>query len=734
MAKNRSRRGPVVVASLIALAAAGGLSFLGARTAADFIETRSATEVAKALRVGGYDWAIVTTDGLQVRLTGTAPDEVQRFRAKSRAETMVDSGRVVDDMQVQARADLGQPDFELELLRNDDGISIVGLVPSKLDRSAMAAALHRETGISNITNLVEIADYPVPKGWDDAYNYGLRAAQLAKRAKISVAPGVVAIRAVADSPQEQRELELALERVKPAGVTLKADISAPRPVIAPFTLRFVKDGDTARFDACAADSEDARNRILRAGIAAGIPGQPQCTLGLGAPSSRWADAAVPAIAAVQALGAGRVTLSDTDVALSVPADIAPEAFNQAVARLDAALPNAFTLTAAQDEKADAPQGAIEFAATVNAGTVMLRGRIGDERMRDAVESLAKSRFGSVDTALRVDPGVPDGWTLRAIAAIEALDGLDHGKITVSPDMIRLTGVSGAQTASDTAAARLSKRLGAGARYELAIRYDRRLDPLLGLPSGMECVDQLNAAMRESEIGFEPNKSIIAGDPRPTLDSIRATMQNCADYRIEIAGHTDSQGREEMNAELSRARAQAVLEAIRADGVDVTYLTAKGYGESQPVADNETEAGREANRRIEFTLLADDPVVVDVPKPAAKILGVTETAEATAQKETRAAVHAATAALGAALPVMPAPQSVTLHATTAATVPVAITVDADMLLRISNALTAPAGQAAFPDNNEVSIGAAAPQNSAIPAAILPVIVPLGLPAATPDGAE
>ena len=80
--------------------------------------------------------------------------------------------------------------------------------------------------------------------------------------------------------------------------------------------------------------------------------------------------------------------------------------------------------------------------------------------------------------------------------------------------------------------------------------------------------------------------------------------------MEIAGHTDSQGREVMNLSLSQARADAVLNAIMARRVLVSNLSAKGYGESQPIADNESETGREANRRIEFTLRVLEEVVAD----------------------------------------------------------------------------------------------------------------------------
>ncbi|WP_374637804.1 OmpA family protein [Paracoccus sp. (in: a-proteobacteria)] len=646
-----ARRGPAIAASLIALAAAGGLSFLGARASADFIERNSTRDLGAAL--SEYDWVDLRIDGLQVFMTGTAPDEVQRFRARAKAETVVDAGRIIDDMQVAARANLSQPAFEVELLRNDDGISIIGLVPADLDRKAMTGRLSRQTGAGNVADLLETADYPIPEGWEAAFAFGLQAAELAKRAKISVAAGEVSVRAITDSPQQKVDLENALNRARPDDVTLKLDITAPRPVIAPFTLRFVKDASGARFDACAADTDAARDRILAAAKIAGLPDGAQCTLGLGAPSTRWADAAVPAIAAIGTLGAGSVTISGTDVALFAPSDVQPPAFDETVGRLEAALPQPFTLTAEHEKAGDAQTGPAEFSALVDAGGVSLRGRISDERMRDAVESLARSRFNNVDSALRIDETVPDGWTLRVIAALEALQGQSRGMVTVTPDLIKLTGVSGDQMASDHAAARLSQRLGAGAHYELAIRYDRRMDPLLGLPSGVECVDSLNAAMKESEIGFEPNKSVIAGDPATTLERLAATMKDCADFRIEVGGHTDAQGSEAFNAELSRRRAQAILEAMTQAGIDTRYTTAKGYGESMPIADNDSDAGREANRRIEFSLLADDPVVTDIPKPAELVQGVTDSAEVVADRQQSTSVAAATGAAAATLAPAPA---------------------------------------------------------------------------------
>jgi len=92
-----------------------------------------------------------------------------------------------------------------------------------------------------------------------------------------------------------------------------------------------------------------------------------------------------------------------------------------------------------------------------------------------------------------------------------------------------------------------------------------------------------------------------------MDDIAELLKLCGDIPLEIQGHTDSQGRESMNEQLSQDRAQAVLDALRNRRVLTASYRVKGYGETQPIADNGTEEGREANRRIAFHLIRPEPV-------------------------------------------------------------------------------------------------------------------------------
>ena len=73
--------------------------------------------------------------------------------------------------------------------------------------------------------------------------------------------------------------------------------------------------------------------------------------------------------------------------------------------------------------------------------------------------------------------------------------------------------------------------------------------------------------------------------------------------VEVSGHTDNTGVKQKNLDLSKNRAKAVLDYIVLQGIPTTKITAKGYADSQPIADNKTEAGRKQNRRTEFKIVS-----------------------------------------------------------------------------------------------------------------------------------
>ncbi|MBT8414632.1 MAG: OmpA family protein [Boseongicola sp.] len=603
---------PHALAILIAGTACLGVAFW----AKERIEEKTATDIGLVLAQGGHDWAEVTTDGLQVALIGTAPNEATRFAALSAAGRIVDASRILDRMDVQATAAIRAPDFSIEILKNDNGISLIGLVPTESDPATILERARRIASTAQITDLLESADYAPPPGWERALTFGLNALDTLPRSKVSISPNRVAITAAATDLENKRQIERQLSRDVPTGVALELNISAPRPVISPFTLRFLKSEDVAQFDACSADTEQARDLILSAAIEAGLSGSTTCALGLGTPSTQWGEAAAASIRALDAIGSGTVTLSNADVTLVATENTSQAVFDRAVGELDGQLPDVFSLSAVRLERDDQvanDSAQPEFVATRSPeGLVQLRGRLGDDLTQMAVRSFAAAHFGSsnVYPATRTDTSLPSGWPTRVLTALESLAILNNGAAIVTPEIVEISGVSGRPDARAEITRILSSKLPEGSNFTLDVSYSEALDPLAALPTPEECVEKINAAVAQKKITFAPSSTDIEDDAMTTIDSISELLRDCQTVKIEIGGHTDSQGREVMNQQLSQARADAVLNAIMARRVLTSNLTAKGYGETQPIADNGTEAGREANRRIEFRLVLPEAVADD----------------------------------------------------------------------------------------------------------------------------
>ncbi len=101
------------------------------------------------------------------------------------------------------------------------------------------------------------------------------------------------------------------------------------------------------------------------------------------------------------------------------------------------------------------------------------------------------------------------------------------------------------------------------------------------------------------VNFDNDKATLRPDAYGILDKAATTLKEWGNVKVEVAGHTDSRSDDDYNQKLSQRRAEAVRTYLIGKGVAADRLTAKGYGESSPVADNETEEGRFKNRRVEL---------------------------------------------------------------------------------------------------------------------------------------
>lgn len=128
-------------------------------------------------------------------------------------------------------------------------------------------------------------------------------------------------------------------------------------------------------------------------------------------------------------------------------------------------------------------------------------------------------------------------------------------------------------------------------------------------------DENNPDGSKAGVYFATNKSDISANSKLALDKLVKIFNESPDTDILIEGHTDDVGTDEYNMKLSERRAKAVVDYLRNAGIAPGRLTAKWYGESQPKVDNNSDANRALNRRVEFIITANEKMKADAKKEA-----------------------------------------------------------------------------------------------------------------------
>ena len=514
-------------------------------------------------------------------------------------------------------ADFGSP---LTLARSGDSLVAAGAAHPDL-----VAALRE--ALAAIDGAPELADATVPRrSPPDPERLALARAAIAAvaalgDARAELAPGVLSLSALAPSRDAADAATEVLRAAAPEDTTLLLDISAPPPVLSPFRFGVSFGPSGPALLSCDMRSEAEGREVLAAfaelpGAETHGSGERLCRLGVGAPSQRWGEAAAAGVRALGALGAGRFEIIDAEARLVAAPSVGPGRFSRVARALAAELPPSFALHLTPPPPRAGPrmQGAEDPEDEGRAprwlalrrdenGAVTLGGGAPDAASRAAVAAYARARFGAmaVDDAMSLaEAAPPPTWRRAALAGIDALRPLDRGALRYDGEAVRVEGASLRPAAAREADAALAplRELGLSARSVVTVDLPA-LAARLPLP-GRDCLISLAAEVAADPIGFAPGETSIEAGSGRVLDRLAAILTRCSGLVVEIGGHTDSQGRESTNQRLSQGRAEAVLDALHARGVPLSRMVAQGYGESRPIADNGDEAGRAANRRIEFS--------------------------------------------------------------------------------------------------------------------------------------
>lgn len=169
------------------------------------------------------------------------------------------------------------------------------------------------------------------------------------------------------------------------------------------------------------------------------------------------------------------------------------------------------------------------------------------------------------------------------------------------------GVIGNQTGSTARGAIIGAVVGGVAGAIIGHQMDQQAEELeQNIPGAtVERVGEGINVTFASGLLFDFDSDVIRGEARANLDELAASLEEYDGSDLLIVGHTDAKGTETYNQDLSERRAQAARRYLASRGVDSARIDIRGRGEYEPVASNETESGRQLNRRVEVAIYASE---------------------------------------------------------------------------------------------------------------------------------
>jgi OOP family OmpA-OmpF porin len=246
-----------------------------------------------------------------------------------------------------------------------------------------------------------------------------------------------------------------------------------------------------------------------------------------------------------------------------------------------------------------------FAAKLEGGKVTLNGTVPDQAAKDRIISSATELFGIGNFVDNISIGAPgpglafgSGWLDKVLNWLGLLKRFgNRGDISFNGQSVTLTG----EVATSDIKTRLLEDIAASLPGIIIVDQITVVESLLS-ESEAKVQTGLKQQLTGKTIEFDINSDKITPAGAAILDQLVPILTTSPDANVEISGHTDNTGTEKLNQSLSQRRAASVERYLMGKRIASERLTPRGYGSSQPVADNGTEEGRARNRRIEFRVI------------------------------------------------------------------------------------------------------------------------------------
>ncbi|MCB1496851.1 MAG: OmpA family protein [Bauldia sp.] len=478
---------------------------------------------------------------------------------------------------------------------DDVSLTLAGFVPNEVSKDSLveaARALHPSVPIIDNMNIAS----GEPEGFTEAAAFAIQALGKLEEGGVMLDGLTLDIAGTARSVEDYESVVGGIDGTLPAGVEIVANEIIPAPV-SNYYWTGSREADAVTLEGYVPSLEGrAEVRALARDLFAGATVTDNVKIASGEPKIDWIGATKFAMEQLAELKSGVVQVEG--VTYSVQGEAADSDAYLALTEANARrLPASLALT---DSDVSPPRiSPYRLSLSQAADGLVLAGYAPSEKARRALLDAARARFGSVTVKddVKFAGGAPDSLVEAAEGAMRVAARLAGGHFEIVDTVVEIDGTTFHDRAMQRIADIAAEAIPEGFKTEVNIVTRQTGQPL----DAAGCRDRLKIALADGNVEFDKGATDISVDSYPLLDRIAGILMRCPDSVVEVGGHSDSDGSEEANLELTQARAEAVLDYLVDAGVRFERLTAKGYGEAEPIADNSTEEGKAANRRIAFTI-------------------------------------------------------------------------------------------------------------------------------------
>lgn len=516
-------------------------AILGFATVMTF-ESANLRKAASMLQQEGFHWPLLRADGTFIEIAGTAPSADVQEAALRRLMDEFPATSIRDSMTSESSESI---DSFIRFQKSGSSIVLFGSVMGKKTYQKVKEVAEKAFPGRLSTEMLQTLEGNSPDKLFDDVGFALSALALPEISLVTITADNITVNGVTISEDVKQSIKAQLDKIRPFGKTIDYQLTAPPPpLVQPFHFHLTLNSRTADINRCHVETSSDRERIMLAaanGDQREVRGH--CTFARGTPNANWIRAVETIVTAVN-ISAHDVVIRGEDLTFTVmPIDkelraasldfsALPAGYSVALINTDLNPRDNFTFKIVKGANSDLEFSGI-FANETNKKVALLA-------------SQAALNTSLIQDNTVIDPQASQPVTSdQIILASEALNFLYQGSAQLRDDQIVISGVSDRPDVEAKIDDLLSQRL-ASLDYSLNITLDENINKPPPPMDPSLCLQLLDETQRPQKITFEPSSVRIRSDALDIIDKMVEVLRNCQHVPLEIAGHTDSQGREEMN--------------------------------------------------------------------------------------------------------------------------------------------------------------------------------------------